>query len=500
MKKYKEQSSKQYTPIKRWLPASVLLLFILMLNTYLSKLSLTADFDGKDFGRIERLQVCLNSLKSDPVSKTTISSTLQKLILDTLQTEVIIRDFEFAGHKPDSAFNHFMQSVITDTLTRRRDVVDSLNINYLNEMKELRDRGMSAFILFWPKYLIKVAIFAYEKGPISLWMNILVSPLLYLVIFIFAVVMTKKVLKRMAERYDTLKFTEEIDKILQSHYNETVQADKFETIIRKFKYRTVGVGAMQFVEQLKDKEIKKISHTSFDLILLADDNETEHFTRTTDFINTWILRLGILGTLLGIMLAFYEVAKAVPLIQAGNIPPAFKQKIREALTGHAVSVITALAAQMTSILYEFCSLESAGISLSKDWLIKCGEKYIDDTKAITCDMKALCYQLSETLGGTIAEISKNFKALNASAANLPSMTDEISRNLKCINDNLKATKESSDEITENVNDSLATIILIKQFLAAIKNRLDDLRQKFETKIGRFFEWLKSIMESVKKGI
>jgi len=582
----KEFCAKCY-PIVKMVKTVGILFIILLINTYLSRLSLTGDFDGKDIGRITMFRDTLKTLGYTFINKdidTVSEKSLIKLI-DIMQTEVILRDYEkltvvkydtlkldsnyickniidqrdilqreyiikryceylsevgnnnniinlkksltsirfVSSEKLQSQYSRNVNSSIyrlagllqkefkknlqgvkktieddtlkvdtsnifknifskEDTLkNKKKSYVIHLWDTTLERMIKLRERTISPEMLsFWPLYIdiVQKYLSDHDNDYAVIFTHILISPALYFVIFLLALYLTFHILIRLWRKFRTAQFTQKIEKHLSPLNQQALQQ-----IFIKFKEKSVGVGALKFTEHLT--ETKKIPATSFDMILFEDDNETEHFTRTTDFINMWILRLGIIGTLMGIMLAFYEVAKAVPQIEAKLLPLGFKQGIREALTGHAVAVITALAAQTTSIIYEVCCLKWAGISLSKDWLIEQSKQFLDDTKSCACDVNGLCIEMRTALQETIKEIKKlgeKFNTTNYSVANLPDEAQQAVKHLEEINNNLELTKISGTNILNSVNASFSILVSIKNILNKIKDLLESFDECLERKI------------------
>ena len=235
--------------------------------------------------------------------------------------------------------------------------------------------------------------------------------------------------------------------------------------------------------------------------------------------------MGILGTLLGITLAFYEVAKAVVLIKAMDIPLDFKQRIREALTGHAISVVTALAAQFTSLLYEILSLEKAGVSLSKDWLIVRSRSFIEPAGSFSNIME-LSKKLENDINGGAEKINLSLKRLNdinEAATNthrdfqdiiqkahealrlLNSTSEDSTRKveafdkaLRNVNEDLKLTEEKGKEVKEHVDKLEAGLLIVDKLLHKITRRTRFLHNYIKDIASRIYKTCISIFHVIKK--
>ncbi len=497
----------KYGPFVLGLLGVGLLFFVLLLNTHLSRLSLTGDFDGRDFEKILKLRGYLDILKVDTSGVS--DETLRNFINETIHTEVIVRDFEMQLN------NSLCESIIQtkkNTSNDRGDYLES-KIVRLDTMLLMRERAIFPDVIgFWRLYKKKVDEYLLHNDVIGLVTHILISPLLYVGVFLLAFILTLFVLWRLWRRYRTNHYV-----LLIEPHLKNKNMKELELTHQKKKWKFVGIGVKQFVDQFFKTTEGMLSVTSYENILLEDDNETEHFTRTTDLINTWILRLGILGTLFGIMLAFYEVAKAVPLIKYNELTPEFKLKIREALTGHAVSVVTALAAQATSILYEIVSLKSTGISLSKDWLLKQSRTHIENGGGEKGKSNQVISELNETLQeaknlkdkydtmnkdtNTIAEnISKAAKDVLDTTGNISIMKVEsgkVQEKIDGINGTLNRIEKLSITLLGNIWITLSNVEALNWLLDKTKSRMLAINRYLKLRWKRFGTFFRSLADLIK---
>lgn len=431
-----------------------LLFLIFIFVTYLSKLSVTGDFDGKDILRIDTLRVYLDSLKGGHDSLTSVYK-----YVNSMQFEVIARDYEV---KPDSALHDTLASYLTESHYGKTlgDVIDSLIVN-CNRMIRFRDITIYHFwnfFYFWYDYALLTIHYLAEHNILRLFTHVLISPVLYFCIFLLACRLVYHILKRYSIKRRTAEYIDQLEPYIN---DSPPKWDLIKSINVDREKNRIGVGIYRFIKIDGSRELTRHYH---EILLLEDEGETEEFMRTTDFITTWILRLGILGTLLGIMLAFYEVAKAVPLIKESLISPAFKIDIREALTGHAVAVITALAAQTVSILFEFFSLNDAGKHLSKDWLLEHSDLFLSNSD-----------NLSEEILDALHTTLRNIRDYGDQFANAKIEINELSEKAKMV---FIETGLAADQL-KNINVILTDVHesggLIRKNTGKILSHLHDIR-------------------------
>jgi len=480
--------------------ALFLLFGVYVLTTFLSMLSLTGDFNGKDRQTVQRLQEKLESLKAIPAGSK-VDSGLVKLVKDTMRTDVILRDYEV---NIDSLLP--LVGDVDDT-TKRNHSIDSLIENEFKKMLTFRESNPLQYPLnyfaLWLCYSGTAWTYMCNNGPMGILTSVLVSPLLYLSIFALACWLVYAILVRYRKKLRTDCCTREIEK----HLYPVRDWNSINFNAKEPEENHLGKGVCEF---LRLKKPDQLTQKTFDMLWLEDEHETEDFARTTDFLTTWILRLGILGTLFGIMLAFYEVAKAVPLIRANEIPSDFKGRIREALTGHAVAVITALAAQTASIVFEIASLRWIGSSLGKDWLLKNKMLFLERSDVTAFDGDEFFGELRHALRETINEIKdlgSKFVESNKAVEKLPGQASEIVakageavKTLECINGKLHGIQSAAEKVKKDVEESGDILFRIKQLVQTIRLKIEFCNRKTQAKIDKLQDVLKSILTAIRKGI
>ena len=96
-----------------------------------------------------------------------------------------------------------------------------------------------------------------------------------------------------------------------------------------------------------------------------------YFYETANKNIMWIIRIGILGTLLGIAIAFYQVHYAMKgLIPEGLLTDTFLVNVRAAMIGNAFAVVTSIAAHGATLIIEVGIFFSLRKENNIDWLSK----------------------------------------------------------------------------------------------------------------------------------
>lgn len=168
----------------------------------------------------------------------------------------------------------------------------------------------------------------------------------------------------------------------------------------------------------------------------------------------WIIRLGIIGTLFGLMISFKEMSLGVAVIKENEFE--FQNYIIKSLKGSSLAIITSLAAHFVSLLIEMI--------ISQLFKMKNNLSNIREL---------IDYKRTENL-------------------KLPSLTDEQKRISEEITENLSDAKEKTEELNTSlmtikdekipkldadISQSLNLSILISQSLSSLVNSTTNIGSK-----------------------
>ncbi len=248
-------------------------------------------------------------------------------------------------------------------------------------------------------------------------------------------------------------------------------------------------------------EVYKFTKDQKDIEIIKEaviDDELETYDLFMESVNkslVWIIRLGIIGTLWGIMIAFYEVAEGIGKLTDGEEMEAFQESVNNALEGNAIAVVTSLAAHLVTLIIEFF--------ISKSFTNKHYNSWIKN-KSITLKnyhRKGLLEQPLDTVNAKVSEVEDEFdKAMQVAVQLGDILADfdlEKTRNLNMSLNNLEQDKKKMDEISKEINDAHTRT---KNFVEYINDKMDAIKITWRSYLGTIKDWCENTIELIKKSL
>lgn len=171
------------------------------------------------------------------------------------------------------------------------------------------------------------------------------SVLLYVWIFVMVVFLQFYVFKRAIFLWESFKTREEIqmsilNKRVEERKQSALQYKEETNIFKQFFYRI-------YTQPYRFKEF-------YEIVLKREQDSIDEFAKVLTVYYSWIIRVGIIGTLIGLMIAFYEIAQGILRhdFNSTTISSYFKNQIHNALTGNAIAVVSSLAAHVLTLVIE----------------------------------------------------------------------------------------------------------------------------------------------------
>lgn len=174
----------------------------------------------------------------------------------------------------------------------------------------------------------------------------------------------------------------------------------------------------------------------YELFKFEEEERVSRFIDGSRRFLLWLIRIGIIGTFLGLMTAFVFLGGGVSQIFASEEQVAFKEAVsllmKQSLFGYAAAVLSSLGANLASILYEFFSLRKLQRFNLSDWMDAVFQWYIlssQRTEGFVEDVKNMLNTLqrvSSAVRMRVVEINKMLEDANF-YKDFPSELDRLSR-------------------------------------------------------------------------
>ncbi len=199
------------------------------------------------------------------------------------------------------------------------------------------------------------------------------------------------------------------------------------------------------------------------------EKETEKLNqsnRTMGVLLSWIVRLGILGTLFGVMLAFYEMAQGMMQLKAaddgnGNISSIIKDSMIQALLGNSVAVITSIVAHSATFFLELI-LGITGLRIfSNRELIETAYLKMQERPEFTMGYRCRVEEHANTIINKLQVISGEASDIGSIAKDIKADVEEIRDNASSINQNTEEISSYTDLIQKNtafIKDDTTNIV------------------------------------------
>jgi len=216
--------------------------------------------------------------------------------------------------------------------------------------------------------------------------------------------------------------------------------------------------------------------------LYAEEEEAGQFRVRMQRTNVWIIRMGILGTLIGLAVAFFELYTAVGSIDASEaslkISDKFVGQVQKALLGNVIAVGTSIAAHMITLMVEvlLASLilrrnNIEWIKRTYDWALAY-EGFSSKEEMLSDSVRKMNLKVNGSLG-YIDDLNSSIRDLTPSVGKVKTNFDIVGKE----SDKLAKTMDNSEKIVSDTSKTLNEVdktsikldASIDQFVKTINN-------------------------------
>lgn len=211
--------------------------------------------------------------------------------------------------------------------------------------------------------------------------------------------------------------------------------------------------------------------------ITREEDSYIEFEEQINRCNMWIIRMGILGTLFGIMLAFYEIAEGIPSIRNVTSSEAFdefKNKLTFAILGNAVAVITSVVAHTVSLLIEVFVSNNFRDKTNINWLHETYSKLSTFPEFNNPVETAKDEILSQA-----EELRIKANKVITSLEELEKTASEVDAELTKANSDTKSIKTNTEKTVAVSNTVIDSFHKIDQNADDLKNQTGNLKEEFK---------------------
>mgnify|MGYP001245270524 FL=1 len=210
-----------------------------------------------------------------------------------------------------------------------------------------------------------------------------------------------------------------------------------------------------------------------------EERVSDRFNDGTRRIMVWVIRLGILGTLVGMFVAFLELWFAMDGIQIGKDKPLtqmFIDQVKMALMGNSVAVATSLTAHASTLSVEVLISFLLRKESNETWLHRTYEAFMK----------------SEMFSSTPKEVSENLVQANQGVLQLTSSVRNLSKSVGQLENKTSKTSDSLEQFNESVNQLQEKLEETHQSVAAIGNAVGG----FESQVSSVHDATRQLSDNV----
>ena len=235
------------------------------------------------------------------------------------------------------------------------------------------------------------------------------------------------------------------------------------------------------------------------------ENQIESsFTQKISLCNVWIIRAGIFGTLIGLIIAFFELYIAVGGIEMGEkLTQDFISQVQQALLGNALSIATSICAHGASLVLEVVIVSAISDESNMNWLESTYTKMLQlkeykpkvqtPTEALNIMTVSVDEMATEfdSVTESLKELSPGAQTTKALIETMNSSLLKINHELDFVNKNLIKTKET----TENINSKSASIDYKVGDTKILVNESHEKMEKLHEESIEFSDYLRTNIKS-----
>ena len=293
------------------------------------------------------------------------------------------------------------------------------------------------------------------------------------------------VIRRLFELWTNYKNQDEMDLLIYSKSGRL-------SGLRKITQKATTLLPQSFLSTLHKSFMSEGSSSKFHEIYQDYLNEIENsdysFQEKLRKSNVWIIRSGIFGTLLGLIIALFELYIAMYGVNPGSDTPLTKEfitQIQQALLGNALAVGTSITAHGVALVVEFFIGGLIHNESQSGWLIDSYREITafneyskdpDDPIEVASQFKLSLGEMNELLD----EINKELKTLpeNVKASN--NLFNAVNISLQDANETIKNLQASVDLAKTKTNIFASTFGMINESTANLKSSIDKANDEITT--------------------
>lgn len=270
---------------------------------------------------------------------------------------------------------------------------------------------------------------------------------------------------------------------------------------------------LKFISEIHNSFKLEGSNNSFNKIYKDfQDNErdaTDNFLDDLRVCNVWIIRSGILGTLVGLIIAFFEL-----YIGMGDVEPeqgkvitdVFVGQIQQALLGNALAIATSITAHGIALVSEVLIGNLIRNEDNTQWIQSVYPKILSlkDYSPKPARTKTIINKVDtsfKTMMNEVDKISAELKLFTPMAKEGKNLFDEFNSNLSDLNEsmrNLENSVNNADEITNTFSNEYTGLTnSTKQFVKKI-NQASVHVEELNSKTSTYYDYLSDHMNSMKE--
>ena len=278
----------------------------------------------------------------------------------------------------------------------------------------------------------------------------------------------------------------------------------------------------KFLVESHNSFMKEGSNKSFEKIYKRhtekDGENLYEYMEVTRNSNVWIIRAGIFGTLLGLVIAFFELYLAMTTMETdAKLSPDFIVQIQQALLGNSLAVATSITAHGIALVLEvvissFMRKESNSMWLDHAFAqLSTFEKYTPEISSTTelfgplslstdemvNELETAKNELSELTpkttkaSGLLEDLNDHIHDLNSSLKSFGDKVTNASEVTSSIGDNYRELTTSTGNLTKKIDEATNTISKLNEYYDNYVNSMEKSVKSIQDSSSQIFSGLMS---------
>ena len=276
----------------------------------------------------------------------------------------------------------------------------------------------------------------------------------------------------------------------------------------------------EFLVESHNSYMKEGSNKSFEKIYSRyseKDNESLYeYMEVTRNSNVWVIRAGIFGTLIGLVIAFFELYIAMTTMKTdAKLSSDFIVQIQQALLGNSLAVATSITAHGIALVLEVVVSSFLRKESNSKWLdysfakLSAFEKYTPEissttevfgplsltTNQMVKELETAKSELSELTpktrraSGLLEELNDHIHDLNSSLQGFGDKITSASEVTSSIGDNYKGLTTSTGNLTAKIDEATSTISKLNKCYEDYVNSMEKAVESIQDSSSTIFSSL-----------